>query len=98
MLIRFVTVLSQILDPMWQTKAKTNIRICFRQVLLVLVRIQPYFLIAFCITYGLINVHFVQPEFSLTMAIIPASAIVVLMTVIFVRSENTFGAVAVIVR
>ncbi|KAH7412188.1 hypothetical protein DE146DRAFT_272998 [Phaeosphaeria sp. MPI-PUGE-AT-0046c] len=67
------------------------------QILLVLVRIQPYFLIAFCIIFGIIDVHFVQPEFALTMAMIAASAILVAMTIVFVRNEHTVGALAAIV-
>lgn len=63
-----------------------------------LVRIEPYFLISFVITYGLINVHFVQPEFGLTMALIPALAIQVCMTIYFTRSENYIGAILAIVR
>ncbi|OAL01939.1 hypothetical protein IQ06DRAFT_219702, partial [Phaeosphaeriaceae sp. SRC1lsM3a] len=67
------------------------------QVLLVLVRIEPYFLIAFAMIFGLINVHFMQPEFSLTMALVPASVILVAMTIIFIRKENTIGAVIAII-
>jgi hypothetical protein len=48
-------------------------------------------------TYGLVNVHFIQPEFGLTMALIPALAILMVMTVLFTRSENTIGAVIAIV-
>jgi hypothetical protein len=57
---------------------------------LVLIRIEPYFFIAFVITYGIVNVHFVEPEFALTMALIPA--------IYFTRKENTFGAVIAVVR
>jgi hypothetical protein len=67
------------------------------QVLLVLLRVEPYFLIAFVITYGLVNVHFHQPEFGLTMALIPALAILVFMTIMFTRSENSLGAIVAIV-
>jgi hypothetical protein len=67
------------------------------QVLLVLIRIEAYFLIAFVVLYGIVNVHYAQPEFGLTMALIPALAIQVLMTVAFTRSENVLGALAAIV-
>lgn len=63
-----------------------------------LIRVEPYFLIAFVITYGLVNVHFIQPEFGLTMALIPALGIQAVMTIVFTRSENVLGAVAAIVR
>ncbi|KAH4353979.1 hypothetical protein HBH98_013200 [Parastagonospora nodorum] len=66
------------------------------QVLLVLIRIEPYFLISFVITYGLVNVHFVQPEFGLTMALIPALAIQVALTIYFTRTENYIGAIIAI--
>jgi hypothetical protein len=65
---------------------------------LVLIRIEPYFFIAFVITYGIVNVHFVEPEFALTMALIPALAILVVVTIYFTRKENTFGAVIAVVR
>ncbi|KNG45990.1 glycoside hydrolase family 30 protein [Stemphylium lycopersici] len=42
-------------------------------VYLVLLKYTPYFVFAFIIIYSLINVHYVQPEFSLTLAIIPAT-------------------------
>jgi hypothetical protein len=62
-----------------------------------LVRIEPFFLIAFVILYGIVNVHYVEPEFGLTMALIPALAIQVALTVVFTRSENVLGAVGAIV-
>jgi hypothetical protein len=64
----------------------------------VLIRIEPYFFIAFVITYGIVNVHFVEPEFGLTMALIPALALLVVATIYFTRAENTFGALIAIVR
>jgi hypothetical protein len=67
------------------------------QILLVLVRVEPYFLIAFVVLYGLVNVHYVQPEFGLTMALIPALGIQVALTVVFTRSENVPGALVAIV-
>jgi hypothetical protein len=59
--------------------------------------VEPYFLIAFVVLYGLINVHYVQPEFGITMALIPALGIQVAMTIVFTRSENVLGALAAIV-
>jgi uncharacterized membrane protein YGL010W len=67
------------------------------KVLLVLVRIEPYFFIAFVVTYGLINVHFAQPEFGLTMGLVPALLVQVAMTIFFTRSENAVGAIVAIV-
>ncbi|KAL5121543.1 hypothetical protein ACEQ8H_000615 [Pleosporales sp. CAS-2024a] len=67
------------------------------QILLVLIRIEPYFLIGFVISYSLLNVHFREPEFGLTMALIPALGILVVMTIYFTRLENTIGAIVAIV-
>ncbi|KAF1940225.1 hypothetical protein EJ02DRAFT_406854 [Clathrospora elynae] len=67
------------------------------QVLLVLLRIEVYFFVGFVIIYGLIDVHYVQPEFTLTMALIPALVIQIAMTIIFTKSENILGAVGAIV-
>lgn len=68
------------------------------QVLLVLLRIETYFLVGFVIVYGLIDVHYEQPEFSLTFAITPVLLIQVAMTIVFTKSENMIGAIAAIVR
>jgi hypothetical protein len=76
---------------------KQYIKLTSPQVLLVLVRIEPYFLIAFVVTYGLINVHFAEPEFGLTMALPPALLIQVAMTIVFTKCENSIGAIAAIV-
>ncbi|KAH7090371.1 hypothetical protein FB567DRAFT_626361 [Paraphoma chrysanthemicola] len=67
------------------------------EVLLVLVRIEVYFVIGFVLLYGLVDVHYEQPEFALTIAIIPALVIQVALTIIFTKSENVFGAVVAIV-
>jgi hypothetical protein len=67
------------------------------QILLVLIRVEPYFLIAFVVLYGLVNVHFAQPEFGLTMALVPALGIQVALTVVFTRSENVLGTLAALV-
>ncbi|KAH7075769.1 hypothetical protein BKA63DRAFT_543122 [Paraphoma chrysanthemicola] len=69
------------------------------QVLLVLIRIEVYFVIGFVLLYGLVDVHYEQPEFALTIAIIPALVIQVALTIIFTKSENVFGAaVAIVLR
>lgn len=57
-----------------------------------------YFLIGFLILYGLVDVHYVQPEFGLTIAIIPVMMIQATCTIIFTKSENMIGAIAAIVR
>lgn len=56
-----------------------------------------YFLVGFIIQYNLVDVHFVEPEFSLTMALIPAVVMITVLSVYFVRHENRIGTVIVIV-
>ncbi|CBX92243.1 hypothetical protein IAQ61_000422 [Plenodomus lingam] len=69
------------------------------QVLVVLMRFEIYFFIAFIVLYGLISVHYRQPEFALTMAMIPALTILVILTILFTKSENYLGAIfAIILR
>ncbi|KAH8726091.1 hypothetical protein GQ44DRAFT_614761 [Phaeosphaeriaceae sp. PMI808] len=69
------------------------------QVLLVLIRVEPYFLTGFVLVYGLVNVHYVQPEFGLTMALIPALVILSILTAVFVKRENYLGTIiAIVVR
>lgn len=69
------------------------------QVLLVLMRIEVYFLIGFVVLYALLPVHFQQPEFGLTFAMIPAVTIQVLLTILFTKSENYTGAIfAILLR
>ena len=52
---------------------------------------------AFIIIYDLIDVHFVDPEFSLTMAIIPAALIHVGLAVWLVRIESYIGMLLILV-
>jgi uncharacterized RDD family membrane protein YckC len=67
------------------------------QVLLVVIKLEGYFLVAFVIMYGMIDVHYEIPEFPLTIAIIPLLWIQVAMTIYFTKRENKFGAIMAIV-
>ncbi|KAF2845787.1 hypothetical protein T440DRAFT_493206 [Plenodomus tracheiphilus IPT5] len=67
------------------------------QVLLVVIRIEVYFFVGFVVIYGLVDVHFDQPEFALTFALIPALVIQVALTIIFTKSENYTGAILAII-
>lgn len=58
---------------------------------------EMYFLIGFIILYGLVNVHYTQPEFGLTIAIIPVMIIQVACTIISTKYENMLGAIGAIV-
>ncbi|KAF1923345.1 uncharacterized protein M421DRAFT_75520 [Didymella exigua CBS 183.55] len=67
------------------------------QVLVVVMKLDVYFVIAFIIIYGLVDVHYAIPEFPLTMAIIPVLWIQVAMTIVFTKRENKIGAAAALV-
>ena len=69
----------------------------FVQVLLVVMKLEAYFVIAFIVVYGLIDVHYELPEFPLTIAIIPLLFIQMGMTIYFIKHENKLGALAAIV-
>lgn len=60
-------------------------------------KLDLYFIIAFIVVYGLINVHYEIPEFPLTMAIIPLLIIQLGMTIYFTKREKALGATAAIV-
>ena len=62
-----------------------------------MIKLEVYFLIAFVVTYGLVDVHFEVPEFPLTIAIIPLLWVQVGMTIYFTKRENKLGAIAAIV-
>uniref|UniRef100_A0A093VYV3 Uncharacterized protein n=1 Tax=Talaromyces marneffei PM1 TaxID=1077442 RepID=A0A093VYV3_TALMA len=66
-------------------------------VYLVLILFDLYFLVGFMIQYNLVNVHFIEPEFSLTMALIPTVVMVLVLSVYFVRYENKIGTIIVII-
>ncbi|EOA84372.1 uncharacterized protein SETTUDRAFT_21723 [Exserohilum turcica Et28A] len=61
------------------------------QIYLVTLKYTPYFIFSFIIIYGIIDVHYREPEFSLTMAIIPATLIHLGLAVYFVRHEKRFA-------
>lgn len=67
------------------------------QIYLVFLKYTPYFVFAFLLIYGLIDVHYVEPEFSLTMAIIPATLLHLALAVYFVRHEILIGMTLVLV-
>lgn len=67
------------------------------QVLLVLMKVELYFLSAFVISYGFIDVHYEVPEFQLTIAVIPAVMLQIFLTVYFTKREIIWGAIAAVV-
>ncbi|KAI9045970.1 uncharacterized protein KD926_005914 [Aspergillus affinis] len=67
------------------------------QVYIVLLKVDFYFIIGFILQYNLIDVHFDEPEYSLTMALIPATLIVMFSGLYFVRSERKIAMICVTV-
>lgn len=67
------------------------------QVFLVLIKLNLYFLIGFIIQYNLVYVHFKEPEYTLTMLLIPVAIIAIFLGVWFVQRERTFSTIAIIV-
>ncbi|KAF2143971.1 uncharacterized protein K452DRAFT_223966 [Aplosporella prunicola CBS 121167] len=61
------------------------------QIYLVLLKLVLYFFLSFVISYNLIDVHFSQPEYSLTMVLIPTSLLVLGFSVYYTRIENKLG-------
>lgn len=53
-------------------------------------KLSFYFLVSFVIIYGFVNVHYEQPEFALTMAIIPVAMLQILLSAFSARHENRF--------
>ncbi|GAB1202616.1 hypothetical protein APSETT445_001235 [Aspergillus pseudonomiae] len=56
------------------------------QIYLVLIKFDFFFLTGFIIQYDLIDVHFMEPEYSLTMALIPVSLLVMVAGIYCVKS------------
>lgn len=60
------------------------------QVFLVLNKLNFYFIVGFIIQYNLVDVHFEEPEYTLTMTLIPVAFIVMVLGIYFVRHERMF--------
>lgn len=58
------------------------------QIYLVLVKVAVFFIICFVLQYGLVDVHFEEPEFGLTMALLPATLLLMILGVYVVRFER----------
>ncbi|OGM46128.1 hypothetical protein ABOM_004877 [Aspergillus bombycis] len=56
------------------------------EIYLVLIKFDFFFLTGFIIQYDLIDVHFMEPEYSLTMALIPAALVVMVAGIYCVKS------------
>jgi hypothetical protein len=58
---------------------------------------EGFFFVGYIVLHGFINVHYKQPEFSITMALIPIGLLHIIGAAYCIRSENTFGAIIAIV-
>ncbi|KAJ5498589.1 hypothetical protein N7453_007640 [Penicillium expansum] len=58
------------------------------EVYVVLVKLDAFFVICFILEYGLIDVHFIEPEFGLTMSIPPVLTLILIMGVYIIRKEH----------
>lgn len=67
------------------------------KIYLVLVKMDFYFFVGFIIQYNLIDVHFDDPESSLTWALIPAALIVMLLSIHAARRERILFMIPIIV-
>lgn len=67
------------------------------KIYLVLIKLDFYFITCFVIQYDLIDVHFKEPEFGLTLALLPASLLMMILAVWFVRREWKIAMVLVVV-
>lgn len=62
---------------------------CFcDQIYIVLLKVDFYFIVGFILQYNLIDVHFDEPEYSLTMTLIPVTLIIMVAGIYCVRSER----------
>ncbi|KAI9150672.1 IQ calmodulin-binding motif [Paramyrothecium foliicola] len=63
---------------------------------LVFLKISPLFTTMFVINYGFVTVHYKQPDFALTMAILPTLLIHAALATYWARTEHKFGMIVVI--
>ncbi|KAJ5603330.1 hypothetical protein N7537_006286 [Penicillium hordei] len=77
--------------------SKTRMRYLFYEIFLVLIKLLFYFLLGFIIQYNLVYIHFREPEYTLTMLLIPVAFIVMLLGIWVVQHERTIGVVAIII-
>ncbi|KAK5807330.1 hypothetical protein VI817_001588 [Penicillium citrinum] len=67
------------------------------EIYLVLTKLNFFFSIGFIIQYNLIDVHFEEPEYSLTMALIPVVFFVMVLGIWFVRKEWKWAMIGIII-
>ncbi|KAJ5470796.1 hypothetical protein N7530_008153 [Penicillium desertorum] len=80
-----------------QGSSKPRRRYLFYEIFLVLIELLFYFLSGFIIQYNLVYVHFKEPEYTLTMLLIPVAFVIMLLGIWAVQHERTIFVVAVII-
>ncbi|OJJ69772.1 hypothetical protein ASPBRDRAFT_76469 [Aspergillus brasiliensis CBS 101740] len=75
----------------------TRMRYLAYEIFLVLIKLNLYFVVGFIIQYDLVYVHFKEPEYTLTMLLIPVAVIAIILGVWFVHRKQTFGAIVIII-
>ncbi|OQE13568.1 hypothetical protein PENFLA_c046G09756 [Penicillium flavigenum] len=71
-----------------QGDSRIRARLLAYEVYVVFVKLGAFFIVCFILQYGLIDVHFIEPEFGLTMSIPPALTVVIVLGVYFIRREH----------
>ncbi|KAJ9490821.1 hypothetical protein VN97_g2455 [Penicillium thymicola] len=71
-----------------QGDSRTRARYLAYEVYVVFVKLGAFFVVCFVLHYGLIDVHFIEPEFGLTMSIPPALTVVIVLGVYIIRREH----------
>ncbi|CAG8147857.1 unnamed protein product [Penicillium olsonii] len=71
-----------------QGDSETKSRYMNYEIYLVLVKVAAFFIICFVLQYGLVDVHYEEPEFGLTMALMPATFLLMILGVYVVRFER----------
>ncbi|CAI7587079.1 unnamed protein product [Penicillium manginii] len=74
-----------------------KIRYLAYEVFLVLTKLNFFFSVGFIIQYNLIDVHFEEPEYSLTMALIPVVFFAMILGIWFVRKEWKWAMIGIII-
>ncbi|KAJ5462138.1 hypothetical protein N7530_010343 [Penicillium desertorum] len=71
-----------------QGDSRIRARLLAYEIYVVFVKLGAFFIVCFVLQYGLIDVHFIEPEFGLTMSIPPALTVVIVLGVYFIRREH----------
>jgi len=66
-------------------------------VLVVLIKIELYYFLAFLTIYGAVEVHFTVPEFPLLVCLVPLALLQAAFGIYFTKTENRLGAIVMIV-